>query len=162
MILCQSRLIGTRTTLGEAIRIMKPLGFDLGGAKTNEQGFLDKALDEGDAAPHYYLRFPIRRPPDCNGMGIDDPEAIIEFQEPFVLRHEYRRGNDPSPNKTGIAGVMIDQFQSPLSDENLPISRRWVHQAQATLLQLERLWTQGKIETLQGTASVRGPQPQKD
>src|SRR5688572_7751046 len=84
--------------------------FHLGGGYTYEHGYFDKGLDQVESqASRYYLRIPVYA---LDG-NLDEPETMLQIGKPFVIKHEFRTGNDPSGD-VGVISALVNQFSKPI------------------------------------------------
>ncbi|MCM3629215.1 YugN-like family protein [Paenibacillus glycanilyticus] len=111
--------------------------FSLGGNWDYTNGSFDRALDEENKV---WLRLPFEV---TNGSVVDvtaDTNAIITFETPYVLRHEYQEGNDPEASAR-VVGALFDQFQAP-SNPDAHVDSKWVDKAKDVLKEVEKLFPQ--------------------
>ena len=131
----KSNLVGREGSLATIHEQFKPLNFFLGGEWDYEHGFFDKVLDE---LGEVFLRIPFKVThgefdADSNQLGI-----LIRIGEPFVLHHQFQRGQDQSA-KIRVVGALLDQFQAPV-DADAPIDSTYIQKAEGILVQLSNLF----------------------
>ncbi len=99
-----------------------------------EQGKFDALLwrDRGESI---YLRVPIH----VLDGALDHPSALIEFGKPFVIKHVVNFGLDHDENSFLTATTGLDQFQTPLdNDDYIHDKSRWAKAGEETIQQVYR------------------------
>ncbi|CAM4269073.1 YugN-like family protein [Paenibacillus alkaliterrae] len=119
----------------DTLQLLETQHFTLGGNWDYDKGFFDRPLDE---AHKVWLRIPF----EVTNGNIDneatDNEALIRLGTPYVLKHEYREGNDPEAS-VRVAGALFDQFQSP-SNADAEVEPHWIEEAKQALNATEQLF----------------------
>jgi hypothetical protein len=111
--------------------------FTVGGNWEYDHGYFDRPLDE---AHKVWLRIPFHVTNGAVDADTEETGATVEIGRPFVLKHVYNEGLDPTADaETG--GALIDQFQSPL-DSDAEIEEKWISNAANLLHQVEAGWQQ--------------------
>lgn len=119
----------------ETKRLMESQQFSLGGNWEYENGSFDRALDDENKV---WLRIPFEV---FNGHiegDTADDNTMIRLGTPYVLKHLYKEGNDPTAS-VRVMGAMFDQFQAP-ANPDAEIEPKWVEDAQNIVNELERIF----------------------
>lgn len=97
-----------------------------------EYGYFDKQLDLKSMV---FLRLPI----ETVSGELDDPAAVVQFGNPFVLKHVYQTGNDPDIGyASGPAlAASFNQFQEP-QDKDAEVEDEYVEMAKQIVRRLEQ------------------------
>lgn len=106
--------------------------FSLGGNWDYNHGSFDRALDDEHKV---WLRLPFSVIAGELDSESANQETIIKFDQPYVLKHLYNEGLDPSADATRLAGL-INQFQDPV-DADAPIEEKWMKEATRLLREIE-------------------------
>ncbi|WP_029192144.1 YugN family protein [Paenibacillus harenae] len=114
--------------------ILEQHQFALGGNWDYDRGSFDKPLDESHKV---WLRIPFEVITGHIDNDDTDNEALIRMGKPYVLKHEYREGNDPEAS-VRVFGATFDQFQSP-SNPDAHIDPSWVNRAKDAVHEVERM-----------------------
>lgn len=95
-------------------------------------GYFDKQLDH---ASMVFLRIPI----ETVTGELDDPAAVVQFGNPFVLKHVYQTGNDPDIGYASGPAVAaaVNQFQEPV-DKDAEVDNEYVEMAKQIVHRLEQ------------------------
>ena len=109
-------------------------GFVLGGGWDYDRGSFDCALDEEKKV---WLRIPFEVTKGHLDSESDDTDAKIRFGQPYVLKHVYREGPDPSA-RLRLLGALADQFADP-EDPDDAIEPHWVDEAKRKLREIEAI-----------------------
>ncbi|MBW7474623.1 YugN-like family protein [Paenibacillus oenotherae] len=137
MIPLSSNLESREQEYVEVKNMLEEHQFALGGSWDYDHGSFDRSLDE---AHKVWLRLPF----DVINGNVDsettDNDAKIRFGQPFVLKHVYNDGLDPTADPSTVGGLM-NQFQPPL-DPDGEVEPRWVNKAKEVLHQVESLFPQ--------------------
>ncbi|SFI94978.1 YugN family protein [Thermoflavimicrobium dichotomicum] len=137
MIPLHSSIEGFQSAFKEMNQILNNEGFSLGGGYKYDHGYFDHPLDwEEDHGYRYYLRIPAY----AQNGDLDQPETKVKLGRPFVIKHEFLTGNDPTSNSGFLTGT-ISQFSKPIPAEDHHISQHWINRAQSLLRQLEQKLT---------------------
>lgn len=113
---------------------LEELEFTLGGNWDYDSGCFDKALDERNTV---WLRIPFQTTLGELDSEVRDAEVRIKMGTPFVLKHLYREGSDPSADMR-LIGAFTDQFQSP-ADPDAAVEPHWTEEARTVLRKAESL-----------------------
>lgn len=109
-------------------------GFVLGGNWEYDSGYFDAAL-ERDGGETIYLRVPVQ----VVDGELDDGNARLRFQQPFLLRHvvHTRNFSDSIPLVDQLPGqlnTLVNQFQTPAEvDGDIRDVEQRVEEARAAL-----------------------------
>ncbi|RNB92373.1 hypothetical protein EDM56_01355 [Brevibacillus fluminis] len=97
-----------------------------------EYGYFDKQLD---MKAMVFLRLPI----DTVSGELDDPAAVVQFGQPFVLKHVYQTGNDPDIGYASGPAIAasFNQFQEP-QDKDAQVEDDYVEMAKQIVRRLEQ------------------------
>ncbi len=127
-----SSLEGRESTFGQVRQALAPEGFTLANWEY-DRGFFDKQLDDKAMV---YLRLPF----EVTEGELDNAEARIRFGTPFVLKHVYQTGNDPTIGYFASQTVapLVNQFQEPV-DKDAPVDPFWAEQAKRVVRRVESL-----------------------
>ncbi|ASK62881.1 hypothetical protein CFK37_12345 [Virgibacillus phasianinus] len=114
MVPIESEIENTITSLYILEELLKPEGFTIGSSWDYDSGYFDYLLDNKDT--YYYLRIPFY----AVAGSLDYPGVTVRMDKPFLLAHEYKKGNDEDAGVGAIQGA-FDQFQSPSNpDGDMP------------------------------------------
>lgn len=120
MIKLQTGLEGKRAYFGNIQSDLEKHGYCLGGNWDYKQGFFDSILWR-EAGETIYLRLPFT----VLEGELDNPDAYIMFQTPYVIKHVVNIGLDTDANSLASA-VGLNQFQDPLdTDGQLVNKTKW-------------------------------------
>src|SRR5699024_444834 len=120
MIHLNTDIEGERMTFGEAETYLKQFGFYIGGNWDYDRGMFDGILNREDGET-IYLRMPF----DVIEGQLDNRDALIEFQKPFVIKHVVNLGLAKDSSAL-ISASGLGQFQKPLDkDGYIPNKNEW-------------------------------------
>ncbi|MBO1004861.1 YugN family protein [Pseudogracilibacillus auburnensis] len=108
MIKLESELQGKRTYFGEMTDHSKSFGFTLGGAWEYHAGYFDTVLWR-ESGETIYVRLPFNV---VKGM-LDHRNALIEFEQPYIIKHVVHIGLDRDADSL-LAATGFAQFQEPV------------------------------------------------
>lgn len=117
MINLETNIEGKRATFGSVQDEWMKYDVNLGGHWEYDGGCFDTILNR-EGGETIYLRIPFRV---IEGV-LDDYNASIEFQKPFVLKHIVNLGIDKDENSI-LSATGINQFQKPI-DTDGPIKKK--------------------------------------
>lgn len=106
--------------------------FALGGNWDYHAGSFDHALDEENKV---WLRLPFQVTDGNIDSELSENNAQIRFGKPYVLKHLYNEGEDPSAS-VRVFGALFDQFQAPVNPD-ADIEPRWVERAKEMVKLIE-------------------------
>ncbi|MGE8081487.1 YugN family protein [Peribacillus loiseleuriae] len=132
MIQLQTEIEGKRAYFGAVRDIFHSYGCSFCSNFDYEQGKFDSLLWRG-GGESIYLRVPIYV---LDGT-LDHSSALIEFGTPFVIKHVVNIGLDHDENSflTGTTG--LDQFQTPLdNDDYINDKSRWAKAGEEAMQQV--------------------------
>lgn len=132
MIELQSGIENREEDFSAVRKTLEALQFTLGGNWDYEHGSFDRALDGEDKV---WLRLPFRVIGGTLDSEQEERDVTIRFGRPYVLKHLYREGTDPTAEKE-IYGGLIDQFQVP-TDPDAEVEPEWAEKAKQTLSEVE-------------------------
>lgn len=111
MIELQTDLEGKKTSYGSMLDHSKALGYSLGGCWDYHKGCLDSILWR-EGGETIYLRLPF----SVLKGELDRPNALIEFETPYVIKHVVNTGLDKDTNSL-VSATGFSQFQDPLDKD---------------------------------------------
>jgi hypothetical protein len=120
----------------DTLHLLETQRFTLGGNWDYDRGFFDRPLDEEQKV---WLRIPFEATIGHIDVEAADTDARIRLGTPYVLRHEYREGNDPEAS-VRVMGALFDQFQAP-SNPDAEVDPHFRELAEQALREAERLLT---------------------
>lgn len=121
MLFLETDMEGKQLYYGEAKRTLKKWGFCLGGGWEYDKGFFDGIMNR-EHGETIYLRMPFHV---IKGQ-LDQDNALIEFEQPFVIKHVVHLGLEKD-GSTLLTTTGLAQFQKPLdSDGNIKDKSKWV------------------------------------
>lgn len=137
----ESSITGKTAKFGEIQPLLAQEGFELGSNWDYHGGFFDSLLthSEDEPAESYYVRIPIT----VLEGHLDQPDAIIQFGVPFVIKHVVQTGADetsenPIANSMGL-GSILNQFQTPIdTDGYIENKDKWAERARIALKRVEK------------------------
>lgn len=113
MIELQTTLEGKKTYFHNMQEHSKILDYCLGGCWDYHKGCIDSVLWR-EGGETIYLRLPIK----VIKGELDRPNALIEFESPYVIKHVVNTGLDREASSLAtVAG--LGQFQDPLDQDGL-------------------------------------------
>ncbi len=134
MIQLQTDLEGKTAYFGDLQDRIASLGYSIGGNWDYDKGSFDHVLckEEGETI---YLRIPFVV---THGM-LDDHEAHIRFETPYLIKHVVNVGLDKDENSL-LTTTGFDQFQSPVDEDgNISDKNRWEHAGEQEVAKIIRL-----------------------
>lgn len=129
----QTDLEGKTAFFGDIQDHLKQLGYDLGGNWDYDKGCFDSILSskEGETI---YLRVPFLV---LNGE-LDEYDASIKFQTPYVIKHEVNIGLDKDEHSLASA-TGFNQFQDPINkDGQIEQKSKWENAGEEAVKQIVR------------------------
>ncbi|MFJ5621257.1 YugN family protein [Peribacillus loiseleuriae] len=132
MIQLQTEIEGKRAYFGAVRDIFHSYGCSFCSNFDYEQGKFDSLLWR-DGGESIYLRVPIY----VLDGALDHSSALIKFGTPFVIKHVVNIGLDHDENSflTGTTG--LDQFQTPLdNDDYINDKSRWAKAGEEAIQQV--------------------------
>ncbi|WP_106498375.1 YugN family protein [Lentibacillus sp. Marseille-P4043] len=111
MIELQTELEGKKTYYRNVLKHSKRLDYTLGGCWDYHKGCLDSILWR-EAGETIYLRLPFK----VLEGELDRPNALIEFEKPYVIKHVVNTGLDKDVNALATVSG-FSQFQDPLDQD---------------------------------------------
>jgi len=120
---------------GVSRELLTARGFALGGSWDYDHGSFDCALDDENRV---WLRLPFDVASGSLDGEAEPSDTEIRFGQPYVLKHVYREGLDPSARPSTIGG-MVNQFSAP-ADPDDEIDSRWIDKAKRKLDEVENLY----------------------
>ncbi len=109
----QTELEGKQTYFRNMVKYRKRLNYCLGDCWDYHKGCLDSALWR-EGGETIYLRLPFK----VLEGELDRPNALIEFETPYVIKHVVNTGLDRSAGALGAVSG-FSQFQDPLDRDGL-------------------------------------------
>jgi len=119
----------------ETKSVMESQQFSLGGNWEYKNGSFDRALEDENKV---WLRIPFEVFNGHIDTETADDNTMIRIGTPYVLKHLYNEGNDPTAS-VRVMGAMFDQFQPPVNPD-ADIEPKWVDAARKIMNELERLF----------------------
>ncbi|UOQ85344.1 YugN family protein [Gracilibacillus salinarum] len=114
--------------------ILENEGYTLGGAWDYDHGFFDyKLANDGG---YHFLRIPFH---SIHGE-IDNDNAVIRMDNPYILSHRYKDDIDASA-KSGVMQASINQFQTP-KEKDAATPSAYIEQGKVMLQNAEVLLAQ--------------------
>lgn len=111
MIELETPIEGKRAYYGTVQGYSKKLNYTLGGCWDYHKGCIDSILWR-EAGETIYLRLPVK----VIKGELDSPNALIEFEKPYVIKHVVNTGLDRDTNSLAAASG-FSQFQNPLDQD---------------------------------------------
>ena len=134
MIQLQTELEGMTAYFGDLKYRIASLGYTIGSNWDYDKGSFDHILsrEEGETI---YLRIPFTV---TEGM-LDEYEALIQFQAPYVIKHVVNFGLDKDENSL-LTTSGFNQFQDPLDkDGQITNKNHWEHAGEEAVAKVVRL-----------------------
>lgn len=131
MIKLETELQGQKASFGVVRDCIKEIGYHLGGNWDYHKGCFDHTLcrEEGETI---YVRIPFT----VLYGELDQPEALIEFETPYIIKHVVNIGLD-SDESSLIDATGFSQFQSPVDkDGKIEDKNRWMHAGEVAVTEL--------------------------
>ncbi|OMP66163.1 YugN family protein [Domibacillus epiphyticus] len=120
MLKLQTELEGKKAYFGDMQDRFKNLGFDLGGNWDYDKGSFDSILWR-EGGETIYIRIPFFV---LDGV-LDDDDASIEFQTPYIIKHVVNIGLDDDENSL-LTASGFNQFQDPVdADGQIKNKNKW-------------------------------------
>lgn len=111
MLYLNTDIEGRQMTFGEAQTMLKEHGFVLGGGWEYDRGLFDGVMHR-EGGETIYVRIPFQ----VIEGELDRRDALLEFQQPFVIKHVVNLGLDKDENSlTTVLG--LNQFQKPIDTD---------------------------------------------
>lgn len=107
----ETDLEGKQMEFGQARKMLKKHGFIIGGDWEYHGGLFDNAMHRENGETIY-----VRMPFHVVKGQLDDRNALIEFQKPFVIKHVVNVGLDKDESSL-IDATGFSQFQEPLDND---------------------------------------------
>ena len=105
-----SMLEGESMLLSEAVDVLKPLGFSIGGNWDYDHGCFDYKMSEH---PGYQF---IRLPFSVAVGQMDSGNCMIQFGKPFLLGHRYQEKLDDNAEPS-LLSASFNQFSEPVEKD---------------------------------------------
>lgn len=119
MLYLETDIEGEQMTFGHARHLLKTHGFTLGGNWEYHYGFFDGIMHrEREVGETVYVRLPFK----VIQGELDHENALLEFEQPFVIKHGVNVGLDRDANSL-VDATGFSQFQKPL-DKDAHISNK--------------------------------------
>lgn len=131
MLKLNSELEGKIYNLYELEKLMKPLGYVIGGNWDYDHGCFDYKID--DEVGYQFLRIPFKA---VNGQ-LDSNGVTVELQKPFLLSHKYQIGLDDNAD-AGVFSGSFNQFSEPV-DADATFPEQYVGLGKALVQELEKI-----------------------
>lgn len=131
MLKLQTDLEGHIAHFGIVNNCVADQGYHLGGSWDYDHGCFDHILCREEAETIY-----IRIPFVVVDGELDQPETLIKFTTPFVVKHVVNLGLDSDENSLlDVTG--FSQFQAPLdTDGHIEDKSRWTHAGEVAVKKL--------------------------
>ncbi|MBG9803077.1 YugN family protein [Brevibacillus laterosporus] len=123
-----SQIEGKQAIYGDLMETLGKEGFTLSNWEYRS-GFLDRKLDDKGMV---FLRLPVQ----VVSGELDQPHAVLRFEQPFVLKHIYQTGSDDDIDYA-VVSSMFNQFQEPIN-KDADIESIYITQAEELLRRLEQ------------------------
>lgn len=125
MIELQTALEGQQARFGDMREIFSNYGFDMGGNWDYHKGSFDCTLWR-DSGESIYIRVPFV----VLDGELDHPNAYIQFQKPYVIKHVVNIGLD-TDEQSLLAATGFNQFQDPVdTDAQIEQKNKWEHEGE--------------------------------
>lgn len=111
MIELETDLEGKRTFFGNVAKKEKQLRYTLGGCWDYDRGCIDSILWR-EAGETIYLRMPFK----VIEGELDRPDALVEFEKPYVIKHVVNIGLERDGSSLATVSG-LSQFQKPLDTD---------------------------------------------
>ena len=131
MLKLQTELEGQVAYFGVVRDCIQELGYHLGGNWDYHKGCFDHILcrEEGETI---YVRIPFQ----VASGELDDYDASIKFNTPYVIKHIVHVGLD-SDESSLLDATGFSQFQSPIdTDGKIKNKNRWIHAGEVAVNEL--------------------------
>ncbi|GIN61984.1 hypothetical protein J27TS8_19770 [Robertmurraya siralis] len=131
MIEVPSSIEGKEYHLDDLERLLKPIGYSIGGNWDYDHGFFDYKMDDKEG--YQFLRVPFQV---VEGQ-LDSSVCTVKLGRPFLLSHQYEGGIDEEAEVGNITAT-INQFQSPENKDAL-FPRQFLEMGQVLVSELESI-----------------------
>ncbi|WP_438311262.1 YugN family protein [Sporosarcina sp. FA9] len=122
MLKLKTALEGQQANFGIVSECISELGYHLGGNWDYENGCFDHTLCREDGETIY-----IRIPFVVTNGELDQYDATIKFETPFIIKHVVHIGLDQDENSL-LDATGFSQFQAPIdTDGQIDNKSRWMH-----------------------------------
>jgi len=111
MINLETDMEGKQMHFGYAEKMLKKWRFCLGGGWEYDSGIFDGVMNR-ESGETIYLRLPFQ----VLEGELDRSDALIEFQKPYVIKHEVHIGLDKDEHAL-LTTTGLNQFQKPLDKD---------------------------------------------
>lgn len=131
MLELETTLEGQTSYYGIVRDCIQDLGYHLGGNWDYESGCFDHVLcrEEGETI---YVRIPFL----VTDGELDDYDASISFEKPYIIKHVVNLGLDREGDSL-IDATGFSQFQTPLDkDGKITDKSRWMHAGEVAVQEL--------------------------
>lgn len=131
MLELESKLEGQTSYFGIVRDCIHDLGYHLGGNWDYDKGCFDHVLCR-EAGETIYVRIPFL----VTDGELDDPDASILFEKPYIIKHVVHVGLD-SDSSSLIDATGFSQFQAPIDkDGEITDKNRWMHAGEVATQEL--------------------------
>ncbi|MCA1032725.1 YugN-like family protein [Bacillus timonensis] len=131
MIPIPSRLEGQTFQLYKLEKVLKPLGYTIGGNWDYDHGSFDYKID--DEVGYQFLRLPFEA---VDGQ-LDSQGTNVQFARPFLLSHKYQVGlDDHVQSDLDMLSASFDQFSEP-EDPDAEFPEKYIDLGKALLKEVE-------------------------
>ncbi|MGG0716028.1 YugN-like family protein [Robertmurraya massiliosenegalensis] len=131
MIEIPSSIEGGEYHLNDLERLLKPIGYTIGGNWDYDHGYFDYKMDDQEG--YQFLRLPFQV---VEGQ-LDSSVCTVKLGRPFLLAHEYEGGVDEEAD-VGNFSASFDQFQSP-ENKDAPIPDPFIDTGRVLVSELESI-----------------------
>ncbi|MHA6260773.1 YugN family protein [Sporosarcina sp. CAU 1771] len=131
MLELETKLEGKSSYFGLVRDCISEIGYHIGGNWDYHKGYFDHILcsEEGE---RIYVRIPFR----VLDGELDQDEAYIRFEKPYIIKHVVHIGLDRDGSSL-IDATGFSQFQPPLDkDGQIKDKSRWMHAGEVAVQQL--------------------------
>ena len=131
MIKLETDLEGQQASFGVVSDCIRDIGYHLGGNWDYDNGCFDYTLCR-EGGESIYVRIPFR----VTKGELDQYEAEIEFDRPYIIKHVVHIGLDSDEGSLLNAGG-FNQFQEPIDkDGKITNKNRWIHAGEVAVNEL--------------------------
>ncbi|WP_217587188.1 YugN family protein [Lentibacillus saliphilus] len=128
MLQLNTELEGKQTFFGPAFNLLKANGYALCSSWQYDRAYFDGTLWR-QGSETLYIRLPFHV---VSGM-LEDGDALIEFQTPYMIKHVVNIGLDRDGHELLTAGG-LSQFQEPLdTDGQITQKNKWLHEGEQAI-----------------------------
>lgn len=131
MIEIPSKIEGNTYQLFELEKVLKPIGYVIGGGWEYDHGSFDYKID--DDGGYHFLRLPFQA---VDGQ-LDSRGCTVSFGRPFLLSHEYEDGLDDEVD-SGNFTASFNQFQEP-ENKDASVPNKYVDIGKSLVSEVESL-----------------------